>query len=82
MTEISNEKKEEINSKINNGLIIKREEVGGKVRYSYTLYLDCNPTNSDSLKAVEYAKEQLENIIIGKKVEDKVNALKAIEAEQ
>jgi hypothetical protein len=60
------------NSKINNGLIFKREEVGGKVRFSYILYLDGNFTTSDNLKALGYAREQLENIILNKKIEEKI----------
>lgn len=58
--------------KIKNGLVFKREEVGGKIRYSYIIYLDVNPLDEQLLKDLRFAKEQLDNIIVDKKVEDKV----------
>lgn len=72
----------EISNEIKNGLTFKREEVGGKIRYSYSIYLTGNPTDEGILKAISYAKEQLESVIIGKKVEDKVTYFKAKELEQ
>ena len=65
-----------ISQNIKKGLIFKREEVGGKVRYSYSIYLDTDPTSEKTLKAISYAKEQLENVIIGLKVEDKIKEAK------
>ena len=64
------------------GLRFSRKEVSGKVRYEYDIFLDTDPTSSDTILKVEYAKEQLENIIIGKKVEDKVAEFKRERAEE
>jgi hypothetical protein len=67
---------------VKQGIVFKREEVGGKIRYSYTLYLRINPLDEDNLKAISYAKKQMENIINGMEVEDKVAILKAKEVEE
>lgn len=64
------------------GLKFSRKEVSGKVRYEYDIFLDTDPTSSDTILNVEYAKEQLENIIVGKKVEDKIANFKRERAEE
>ena len=64
------------------GLRFSRKEVSGKVRYEYDIFLDTDPVSEDTLKGVSYAKEQLENIIIGKKIEEKVANFKREVIEQ
>jgi len=65
------------NTLIQNGIVFKREEIGGKVRYSYTIYLDGKVTEQGFLEDLAYAHTQLENLIVGKKVEDKLAIIKA-----
>ena len=70
------------NALIQNGIVFKREEVGGRVRYSYTIYLDGKVTEQVFLEDLDYAHKQLENIIVGKKVEDKLAIIKAQKADE
>lgn len=77
-----NEVKENNSNVFRKGLRFSRKEVSGKVRYEYDIFLDTDPVSEDTLKGVSYAKEQLENIIIGKKIEEKVAYFKAAELER
>lgn len=77
-----NEVKDSNSNVFRKGLKFSRKEVSGKVRYEYDIFLDTDPVSEDTLKGVSYAKEQLENIIIGKKIEEKVAYFKAAELEK
>lgn len=77
-----NEVKDSNSNVFRKGLKFSRKEVSGKVRYEYDIFLDLDPIAEDTLKGVSYAKEQLENIIIGKKIEEKVAYFKREVLEQ
>jgi hypothetical protein len=62
---------------IKEGIIFSRRVVRDKPIYEYTLTILGNPSDTSILKGLVYAHNQVENIIVLKKVEDKVLDLKA-----
>lgn len=67
---------------IKKGIVFSRRVVRDKPVYEYSIILDSEPTSFDTLVKLEYSIKQIENIIISKKVEDKVNDFKAEVAEE
>jgi hypothetical protein len=65
-----------ISQKIKNGLVFSRRVVRDKPVYEYSIFFDGDPTLETNLKAIYYAKTQLDNIIIGLQVEDKIKEAK------
>lgn len=69
------------NNVFQKGFKFSRKVVSGKVTFSYDIYSDLDIMDINVLKGIEYAKEQLENIILDKKVEEKVMESKKEELE-